>query len=84
MAKVLGQIITIAGAVVANVVPGLGQIASAAILLGSAAIGSLISGLAGGGSSRPEQSQTTVKTERPPRLRGYGISRRAAAMVTVP
>lgn len=78
MSKTLGQIITLAGAVVVNVVPGLGQIASAAILIGSAVAGSIISGL-GNGSPKPETQSTSVKQPRPPRVSAYGASKLAMA-----
>lgn len=71
MSKTLGSIITIAGAIVVNVVPGLGQLASAAILAGSAALGSIVSRLDNGGQPAPTQS-TAIKTERPPAVSQYG------------
>jgi hypothetical protein len=73
MGKTLGTIITLAGAVVVNVVPGLGQLASAAILLGSAAIGAVVSGM--GASPKPESASTAQKQPRPPRVSAYGKGR---------
>ncbi|WP_333571304.1 Hint domain-containing protein [Sphingomonas sp.] len=78
MGKTLGSIITLAGAIVVNAIPGLGQIASAAILAGSFIAGSIVSGL-GGGGSRPETQSTSVKQPRPPRVSAYGVSKLAMA-----
>lgn len=80
MSKTLGSIITLAGAVVVNVVPGLGQLASAAILIGSAVAGSIVAGLDRGGT-KPETQSTSVKQPRPPRVSAYGTSKLAMAYV---
>lgn len=81
MSKTLGSIITLAGAVAVNVIPGLGQLASAAILLGTAAAGYAISSLGGPKASKPEQTEQSVKTERPARVKGYGETRRYPAVI---
>ncbi|MET3710419.1 hypothetical protein ABIC65_001099 [Sphingomonas trueperi] len=79
MSKTLGSIITLAGAVVVNVVPGLGQLASAAILIGSAVAGSIIAGLDRG--PKPETQSSSIKQPRPPRVSAYGVSKLAMAYV---
>ena len=71
MSRTLGSIVTLAGAVAVNVIPGLGQLASAAILVGSAAAGAAIASL-DKQSISPEITKLAIKTERPPRVSAYG------------
>lgn len=72
MGKSIGSIIALAGAVIVNVVPGLGQIASAAILIGTAALGAIVAGL---NKPKPETAEGSIKSPIPPRVRAYGRSR---------
>lgn len=74
MAKALGSIITLAAAVVVNVVPGLGQLASAAILVGAALVSAGINSLLAG-SQKHETTKRTIKEPIPPRVYAYGRSR---------
>lgn len=75
MARVLGTIITLAAAVVVNVVPGLGQLASAAILVGAAAVNVAINALFAPKSSKPDTAVSAQKQPIPPRIRAFGRSR---------
>lgn len=75
MARSIGAIITIAGAVAVNAIPGLGQLASAAILVGTAAASAAISSLAGRPTSKPETTESNIKSPLPPRVDAFGISR---------
>lgn len=81
MSRALGQIITLAGAIAVNVIPGLGQLASAAILLGTAAVGSLVSSLGNAGAGKPQTTETPIRAPRPPRVRAFGISRLYGASI---
>jgi hypothetical protein len=81
MARALGSIITLAAAVVVNVVPGLGQLASAAILIGAAAASYAISALLAPPAAKPETTEIAIKTERPPRVRALGVSRLYGASI---
>lgn len=80
MAKALGSIIRLAAAVVVNVVPGLGQLASAAILVGAALVSAGINSLLAG-SQKPETTKRTIKEPIPPRVYAYGRSRLFGANV---
>ena len=81
MAKTIGQLITLAGAVAVNVIPGLGQLASAAILVGSAVAGQVISSLATGKAQKPDSTVQNIKTPIPPRVYAYGRSRLHGASI---
>lgn len=80
MAKALGSIITLAAAIVVNVVPGLGQLASAAILVGAALVSAGLNSLLAG-SQKPETTKRTIKEPIPPRVYAYGRSRLYGASV---
>lgn len=105
MGRTLGAILTIGAAVAINVIPGVGQAISGAIVgaLGGtfAAYGVAVTvvqaltlgltvagvqaagGLLGLGPNipRPDTATTAIKTSRPPRVSGYGISRLYGAYV---
>lgn len=74
LSKTLGSIITLAGAVAVNVIPGLGQLASAAILIGSAALGYVVASL-DHGHEKPQGTEVAIKSPTPPRVSGYGEGR---------
>lgn len=57
-----------------NVVPGLGQLASAAILVGAAVVSAGLNALFAG-SQKPETTKRTIKEPIPPRVYAYGRSR---------
>jgi len=80
MSKVLGSIITLAGAIAVNVIPGLGQVASAAILIGTAAVGYVVAAL-DHGTSKPETSESNIKQPIPPRVYAYGARRLFGASI---
>lgn len=79
MARALASIFTLAAAVVVNVVPGLGQLASAAILIGAGLVSAALNSLAGG--NKPESSKRSIKAAIPPRVYAYGRSRQYGAIV---
>jgi len=74
LGRTLGSIITLAGAVAVNVIPGLGQIASAAILIGTAVAGTIVSRL-GQKASKPDLTISSQKQAIPARVRAFGRSR---------
>lgn len=91
MGKTVGSILAVAAAVAVNVIPGVGQFLSAAI--GATLASSVIAGItlyglqagvgliAGGGSQKPETTETAIKTSRPPRVSAYGRSRLYGAYI---
>lgn len=92
MGKTLTSIIAVAAAIAVNVIPGVGQALSAAI--GSALATSVISAVTlyglqsaasllglGASSSKPETTETAIKTSRPPRVSAYGRSRLYGAYI---
>lgn len=88
MGKVLGSILLIAAAIAVNVIPGVGQVLSAGLISGITAAGigaglSLGASLLGLGPSgpKPDTTETSIKTSRPPRVSAYGRSRLYGAYV---
>jgi hypothetical protein len=86
MGKTLTSILIITAAIAVNVIPGIGQVLSAAIgsTLATAAISAITVmgiqsalGLLGimGGGVKPDTTETAIKTSRPPRVSAYGRSR---------
>lgn len=79
MSKVLGSIVQLIGVVVVNVVKGLNPIVGAAILIGSAVLGGIISSLDHGPradtNDKPPQTEGTIKVPTPARWSGYGRNR---------
>lgn len=58
---------------------GVGATVAGALALGG--LSTLLGSLAGGGVARPETTETSIKTERPPRVRAYGTSRLYGASI---
>ena len=91
MGKTLGSILAVAAAVAVNVIPGVGQALSAAIgsTLATAVISSVtlyglqagVSLISGGSSTKPDTTETAIKTSRPPRVSAYGASRLYGAYI---
>lgn len=92
MGKTLGSIIAVAAAIAVNVIPGVGQALSAAI--GSTLATSLVASVTlyglqsaasllgiGASSSKPDTTETTIKTSRPPRVSAYGRSKLYGAYI---
>lgn len=91
MGKTLGSILAVGAAIAVNVIPGVGQALSAAIgsTLATAVISSVtlyglqagLSLVSGSGSTKPDTTETAIKTSRPPRVSAYGTSRLYGAYV---
>lgn len=92
MGKTLGSIIAVAAAIAVNVIPGVGQALSAAI--GSTLATSLVASVTlyglqsaasllglGASSAKPDTTETTIKTSRPPRVSAYGRSKLYGAYI---
>lgn len=92
MGKTLGSIIAVAAAIAVNAIPGVGQALSAAI--GTTLATSVISAVTlyglqsaasllgiGASSAKPDTTETSIKTSRPPRVSAYGRSRLYGAYI---
>jgi hypothetical protein len=94
MGKTLGSILTIVAAIAVNVIPGVGQFLSATIGISATAATSIIAGITvmgiqsalsllglGPKGPKPETTEQTIKTSRPPRVSAYGRSRLYGALI---
>lgn len=84
MGKSLGIIIKYVAAVGVNLIPGVGQALSAALVASATAdvigLGASLLGL-GPSAPKPDTALTAIKTPRPPRVSGYGVGRLYGASV---
>lgn len=84
MARTVGAIVTLAGAVAVNFLPGIGQLASAAIVVGAAAAGAAITRLGGRSASKPDTTESNLKSPLPPRVDAFGICRLSGSELVHP